>query len=67
MARAEAVWRDLIELVSEGRQPRTNASLAQLLEKHLESSQVQRRESGDRQSYITKHIVPVIVTARSAR
>ena len=37
-ARAEEVCRDLVRLVAEGRQPRTNASLGQLLEAHLASS-----------------------------
>lgn len=57
-AEAERVRDELLRQVAEGRQPRTNASLAQLVKAHLAASPVQRRVKETQQGYLRKHVDP---------
>jgi integrase len=58
--RAEQVRDQLIQQVEQGRQPRTNASLRALLERHLEVAQVEPRGRLTLQGYVRKHVGPLI-------
>ena len=58
--RAERVRDELVRQVREGRQPRTNASLAQLVERHLAVSEVEPRTRLTLLGYLRKHVVPLI-------
>ena len=59
-ARAERVRENLVREVMEGRAPRTNASVPELVQRHLEVSQVEPRTRRTMQGYVRKHIVPLI-------
>ena len=58
--RAEQARDDLIRQVQEGRHPRTNASLQQLLERHLAATQVEPRGRETLRGYLRKHVAPLI-------
>src|SRR5215211_3292519 len=58
--RAERVLDELVRQVAEGRQPRTNASVRQLLARHLEVAAVEPRTRETLRCYVRKHIDPVI-------
>jgi len=61
-ARIEAERRldELVRQVMEGRQPKTNASLGQLIERHLEVADVERRTREGLGAYLRKHIAPLV-------
>ena len=44
----------------EGRTPRTNASLRQLIERHLAVSEIEPRTKRTLEGYLRRHIVPVL-------
>jgi integrase len=58
--RAQEVLDELVRQVRQGRQPRTNASVRQLVEKHLEVAAVERRGRDTLRGYARKHIAPLI-------
>lgn len=57
---AEQVRERLLRQVEEGRHPRTNASVLQLVERHLEVSPVEPRSKATLQGYLRKHIAPFL-------
>ena len=59
-ARAKRVREDLVRRVMEGRTPRTNASLRQLIERHLAVSEIEPRTKRALEGYLRRHIVPVL-------
>jgi len=57
---AEKVRTRLLADVDEKRNPRTNATIAQLLDRHLEMAQLDQSTLGTYRGYVKKHIRPLL-------
>jgi integrase len=62
---AETVRRRLITMVEERRQPRTNATLGHLLERHVATMRAGAHTRGSYRGYLRKHITPLIEHLRA--
>ncbi|MFG1820700.1 hypothetical protein ACGFIF_43575 [Kribbella sp. NPDC049174] len=63
---AERAIRRLQSQVDERRQPRTNASLSQLIDRHLELAELDETTLRTYRGYVRNHIEPLIGKLRSA-
>jgi integrase len=59
-AQARQALDELVKQVMEGRQPKTNASVRLLIERHLEVATIERRGRESLRSYLNKHVAPLI-------
>jgi len=57
---AQRLRGELLRQVADGRQPRTTASVRQLLARHLEVAVIERRGKETLRGYVRKHIGPLI-------
>jgi hypothetical protein len=64
-AQAELVRDQLVRQVEEGRHPRTNATLSQLIDVHLTNVDIERRTKQTLQGYARKHIHALPVGGRT--